>query len=65
VYLDGALNRALRLEAQPSVVAELAPAEYELLEEASLHDAQADAERALAADARAEADLLHEAQLRD
>jgi hypothetical protein len=63
VYVDGALDRALRLERQPPVVAELASAEYEALEEASLLDAQADAARALAADARAEADLLHETRL--
>ena len=63
VYLDGALDRALRLEAQPSVVAGLASAEYEALEEASLLDAEADAARALATDARAEADRLHETRL--
>ena len=63
IYLEGALDRALTLEEQLPALAELDSAEYEALEEASLLDAEADADRALAADARAEAQALHETRL--
>ena len=63
VYPNGALDRALALEAQPPALAELAAAEYEALDEAALLDAEADAERALAANARADAEALHETRL--
>jgi len=63
VYLNGALDRALTLEAQPPALAELAAAEYEALDEAALLDAEADAEREMAADARADAEALHETRL--
>ena len=62
-YLEGALDRALTLEARPPITAELAAAEYEALEDASLLDSAAEREKTLAAAARIEADALHEERL--
>jgi hypothetical protein len=62
-YLEGALDRALTLEARPPITAQLAAAEYEALEDASLLDSAAEGEQALADAARAEADALHEERL--
>src|SRR5687768_14715813 len=53
-YLEGALDRALTLEARPPITAQLAEAEYEALEEASLLDRAAEEEQALADVARIE-----------
>jgi len=62
-YLEGALGRALALEARPPITAQLAAAEYEALEEASLLDSAADEDQALANAARIEAEALREERL--
>lgn len=67
VYLEGAAARALRIAQQPPVLAQLAAAEYEALEDAERFEAAARIEQvaahvdeAAAARARAEAERIRE-----
>jgi hypothetical protein len=67
VYLEGALTRALRIAEQPPLLARLADAEYEALEDAerleaaaSIEQAAALVDEAAAATARAEAERIRQ-----
>jgi hypothetical protein len=62
-YLEGALERAINIEKQVPITAQLAAAEYDALGEASLLEAMAEDDRTQAAAARAEADALREQRI--
>jgi hypothetical protein len=70
VYLEGALARALRIAEQPPLLARLAAAEYEALEDAErfeaaarLEEVAARVDEAAAATARAEAERIRQERL--
>jgi hypothetical protein len=60
VYLVGALDRALQIDQQPPVLADLARAEYEALEDAEQLEAAAIVDREAAASARAIAEDIRQ-----
>jgi hypothetical protein len=62
-YLEGALDRALRLAQQPLLIDQLADAEYEALEDAERLERSAEVDRTAASAARADAKRIRRQRL--